>query len=116
VSVQIQKGVQCIEHPLQIEDACHPLNFRERFRVSCWRDKGPDRPLHLEYMTLYSLLLETTLQFFNHSSLPSVHRRSLRKVPMMKVERAHILCGTVTLVGTNSINVKLREAQEEKEN
>jgi hypothetical protein len=61
VSVQTQKGVQCIEHPLQIGDACHPLNFRGRFRVPCWRDKGPDRPLHLEYRTVYSLLLETAL-------------------------------------------------------
>jgi hypothetical protein len=48
-----------VVHPLQIADACHPLNFRGRFRVPCWRDKGPDRPLHLEYRTLYSLLLET---------------------------------------------------------
>jgi hypothetical protein len=61
VNVQTQKDVQCIEHPLQIADACHPLNFRGRFRVPCWRDKGPDRPLHLEYRTLYSLLLETAL-------------------------------------------------------
>jgi hypothetical protein len=36
-----------------------PSTDRGRFRVPCWRDKGPDRPLHLEYMTLYSLLLET---------------------------------------------------------
>jgi hypothetical protein len=74
VTVQTQKGVQCIEHPLQVGDACHPLNFRGRFRVPCWRDKGPDRPLYLEYRTIYSLLLEIASLKANWP-LSGIHQR-----------------------------------------
>jgi hypothetical protein len=39
----------------------HPLKFRGRFRVRCWRRRGPDRPLHLADRTLYRTLLEAAL-------------------------------------------------------
>jgi hypothetical protein len=47
--------------PSDITHAWHPLNFRGPFRVSCWRDKGSDKPLYLEDRSFYRTLLEPAL-------------------------------------------------------
>jgi hypothetical protein len=54
-------GVARIAHsqrPPHLWCLAHPLKFRGRFRVPCWRRRGPDRPLHLADRTLYRTLLE----------------------------------------------------------
>jgi hypothetical protein len=45
-------------HPLYITHAWHHLNFRGPFKVSCWRDKGSNKPLYLEDKNFYRILLE----------------------------------------------------------